>query len=530
MGVLKAIGRFILPADVAIRMRRLELIIWAFLLSLAFYPGWFGFLAWLSLARPILIFSRLRGRAVFTSAYFFSFSFMLFSLYWVALVTPPGMVAAVVIVAFYYTLVWVVFNHLYRWRPVVGFAALPFLWTGIEYFRTLSEFAFPWSDLGYTQAYYLVILQVVSVISVHGLTLLIVAVNVLLAQVLRRELSEERRLTAVFLSGATVAALAAYGWIVMPAIPPPGKFPVAVMQGSVPIDVKWSRELREHNYIIYDSLAQSVRDSSVNLFIWPETSAPCYVTHDNYCRSRLGGIALRSGAPHLVGALAAKTINGEQRHFNSVFQFDTSGAVVQGYDKVKLVPFSEQSPYQDQLPFLRQKVLSEYLTFIKTYEVQWWSDFYPGDSLKLFRVAEVDYGVLICFECAFPEYTRLMVNRGARFLVGITNDTWFGGSVGIYMHARTFITRAVENRMWMARAANSGLSFIVDDYGRIRYELPREAVAVMTGALNLSDSPSVFTRYGDIAGLASFLILSSICGILIILWIVRKLTSRLPVS
>ncbi|MCB2229736.1 apolipoprotein N-acyltransferase [bacterium] len=522
MSVLKAIGRFFFPSDVTVRMRRLELIVWAFLLSLAFYPGWFGFLAWLSLVRPILIFSKLEGRAVFTSAYFFSFFFNLFSLYWVALVTPPGMLAAVVIVAFYYTLVLVLFNKLYRWRTIAGLVALPFLWTGIEYFRTLSQFAFPWSDLGYSQAYYLVILQIVSVISVHGLTLLIVAVNVLLAQAFRTELSPEKRLSSIFVSVATVALLAAYGWIVMPAIPLPGKYEVTLLQGSVPLDVKWARELRERNYVIYDSLAQSAKDSSTHLYIWPETSAPCYVTHDSYCRSRLGGIARRSGAPHLIGALAASTIDGEQRHFNSCFQFDTTGRVVEQYDKVKLVPFSEQSPYQDQLPFLREKFLSEYLTFIKTYDVQWWSDFYPGDSAKLFRLDDVDYGVLICFECAFPEYTREMVSDGARFLVGITNDTWFGGSVGIYMHARIFITRAVENRIWMARAANSGLTFVVDGYGRIREELPRNAVAALPVSLNLSESKSVFTRYGDIAGLSSFLILVSISGILIFVWLGRK--------
>jgi apolipoprotein N-acyltransferase len=526
VGIVKTIGRFFLPADVAVRMRRLELIVWAFLLSLSFYPGWFGFLAWISLVRPIILIARLEGRAVITSAYFFSFFFNLFSLYWVGLVTPPGMLAAVVIVAFYYTAVLALFNRLYRMRPLVGFVALPFLWTGIEYFRTLSEFAFPWSDLGYTQAYFLVILQVVSIISVHGLTLLIVAVNVLLAQAFRRDLSAERRLTSVFASLATVALLAAYGWVVMPAIPVPGKYPVALLQGSVPLDVKWARDLREQNYIIYDSLARSVKDSAVNLFIWPETSAPCYVTHEPYCRARLGDIARRSGAPHLVGALGARVVGSEQRHFNSAFQFDTTGLVVRQYDKVKLVPFSEQSPYQDYLPFLREKVLSEYLTFIKTYEVQWWSDFYPGDSAGLFTVSNVNYGVLICFECAFPEYARRMVNGGARFLVGITNDTWFGGSVGIYMHARIFITRAVENRIWMARAANSGLTFVVDDYGRVRSELPREAVAALSASLNLSTGSSVFTRYGDIAGRASFLMLVSILGILAAQWIGRKIIGR----
>ncbi|MBD3402224.1 apolipoprotein N-acyltransferase [candidate division GN15 bacterium] len=505
------------------RKRRLELMIWAFLLSLSFYPGWFGFLAWIALVRPIIIFSRLDRRSAFTSGYFFGFFFNLFSLYWVALVTPPGMLAAVVIVAFYYTIVLVIFNHLYRWRATIGLIALPFLWVGMEYWRTLTEFAFPWSDLGYSQAYYLVILQIVSVISVHGLTLLIVAVNVLLALVLQASLSPERRLTAGFAALAVIVGLSAYGWIVMPAYPLPGTYNVTLLQGSVPLDVKWARELRERNYVIYDSLAQTVADSATNLYIWPETSAPCYVSHDAYCRQRLGGIAVRSNTPHLVGALRAAPIDGEQRHFNAAYQFGPDGRVTGEYSKIKLVPFSEQSPYQDQLPFLRQKVLREYLTFIETYDVQWWSDFYPGDSIHLFQLPDTEYGVLICFECAFPEYTRKMINRGARFLVGITNDTWFGQSVGIYMHARIFITRAVENRIWMARAANSGLTFIVDGYGRIRQELPLDAVDALPGSVNLLSGRSVYTRYGDVAGLASFLILVSTIGILVIIWLLQKI-------
>ncbi|MEE8577902.1 MAG: nitrilase-related carbon-nitrogen hydrolase, partial [candidate division Zixibacteria bacterium] len=130
------------------------------------------------------------------------------------------------------------------------------------------------------------------------------------------------------------------------------------------------------------------------------------------------------------------------------------------------------------------------------------------------------------FECTFPEYVRKMVRQGASFLVGITNDTWFGNSVGIYQHARIFITRAVENRIWMARSANSGLSFIVDDYGRIRYELGFNEVAALTGKIGLYSEPSVFNQVGDLAGKVSFLMLLSIIAILNLSWLIRKITDR----
>ena len=525
--MFKKIGRFFVPADIEIRKRRLELLVWSFLLSLAFYE-YFGFLAWLALVRPLMIITRLKGRPAFNAAYFFGFFFNLFSLYWVAMVTPPGIFAAVVIVAFYYTAVLMVFKRLYDIRPVFGAVALPFLWTGIEYFRTLSQFAFPWADLGYTQAYYLYILQIVSLTSVHGLTFLIVAVNVLLWQIFRRGVSPERKLTAFLSSAAVVALLAAYGWIVIPKYPEPGTLDIALMQGSVPLEEKWKQGNEAYSYNLYDSLASSAADSQTVLYIWPETSAPSYLTHEYAARLRVGRIARKTGAYHLVGALAAQVTREGQKHYNACYQFNPQGHLEERYDKVKLVPFSEQVPYQEELPFLKRDVLTKYLTFIDKYHVQWWSDFYPGDSMVLFDIPEAKYGVLICYEATFPEYAREMILKGANFIVGITNDTWFGNSVGIYMHSRMFLTRAVENRCWMARAANSGISYIVDDYGRIRNSLGYNEVAVIKDKIKLLQNgpESFFTRHGDIIGQASFLMLACLSVILLVIWLTQKIFLR----
>jgi apolipoprotein N-acyltransferase len=495
-------------------------------LSLAFYPGPFGFLAWFSLARPFLIIARLRGQAAFRSAWFFGLLFNAFCLYWVAGVTIPGTLAAIVIVSLYYAVTLVVFSRLHDVNPRLGWCLLPFLWVGMEYFRTQTQFAFPWSDMGYTQSYYLYLLQIVSVISVHGLSLLVVAVNVLLAQVLRREVEPPHRVAAFSISLAVVLALLAHGWVVTPKYPIGGDLKVALLQGSVPLDIKWERDNAAASLMLYDSLTQSVADSGVALYVWPETAAPCYLTHNQACRYQVGRIARRSGGYHLVGAMAARRVNDELRHFNSCFQVDPEGDIGPPYDKVKLVPFSEQVPYQDELPFLRRDFLTEYFTFIDQYGVQWWSDFYPGDSAMLFELPQAKYGVLICFESTFPEYARQMIRRGAGFLVGITNDTWFGRSVGIHMHSRIFITRVVENRSWGVRAANSGLSYIVDNYGRIRDELPIYSVATLKGKVGLLAGDSFFTRHGDLAGRWSFLILVSAIGILVLVWAARKTAFR----
>ncbi|UCC44585.1 MAG: apolipoprotein N-acyltransferase, partial [Candidatus Zixiibacteriota bacterium] len=503
-----------------------ELTLWAFVLSLAYYPWGLGFLAWFSIVRPAMIIASLEGRRAFAAAYLYGFCFTLFTIYWIWIVTPPGAITAIIIVAFYYAGMLMIFNRLYRQKPLLGFIALPVLWVGLEYIRTLSEFAFPWSDLGYTQTDYLYVLQIVSVISVHGLSFLIVAVNVLLWQVFRKQLSPERRLTSAFLSIAVVVVVTAFGWIVIPSYPTEGDFKVAILQGSVPISVKWEQDNQEHSFNLYDSLTQSVDDTTVQLFIWPETSAPSYLSHSPADRQRIGNIVRRSGGYHLVGALGATRVGESYDYHNSCYQFSPNGVMGQRYDKVKLVPFSEQVPYQDRLPFLKKEVLTEYLTFIETYDVQWWSDFRPGDSILLFELPEASYGVAICFESTFPEYSREMIRKGAHFLVSITNDTWFGHSVGVYMHSRIMLTRAVENRCWTARAANSGISYVVDGYGRIRHQLGLDDVATLTAKVELLDEYSIFTRHGDVVGYVCFLLTLPLIHILPLIWLVKRIRAR----
>ncbi len=520
--LLRKLYRFVVPEDPVIRMRRFELMLWAFLLSLAYYPWYLGFLAWFALVRPLMILGRLKGYELFKAAYSFGFFYMLFTLYWVGLVTPSGMVAAVVIVALYYTAILMAYSKLYRIKPIYGFIFLPFLWTGLEYFRTISQFAFPWCDVGYTQAYYLYILQIVSVISVHGLTFLVISVNVLVLQVFRREISPERRITAGFVSLAIVAALVAYGWAEMPPLLKDGTLKVGILQGSVPVDIKWELENQGFSIKRYDSLAGTIADEKPKLMIWPESGAPCFVDIEPRCRDMIAEAVKRSGTYHLVGALASGVIGGERRDFNSCFEFDSTGQVVARYDKMKLVPFSEHVPYENVFPFLRADFLFKYLTFMKNYNVQWWSDFVEGDSLHLFKIPQANYGVLICFESTFPDFVRGMIRQGAEFVVGITNDTWFGSSIGIHMHDRIFVTRAVENRCWMARSANSGLSYIVDPYGRIREHVRHEAITAFTGKVGLLDKYSVFTDIGDVAGRGSFYVMTALLLILVAGWIGQR--------
>ncbi len=519
-GILTRAWNAIVPPDPVVRYRRLELIFWGAILSFTQYPGWFGAVAWVALARPLALLMSLSGRAAFTSGYLFAFTYTLGTIYWVAQVTPPGMIAAVAIVAIYYALAFRMMNRLYQWNRLLGLIAIPILFTGVEHFRTLSQFAFPWSDLGYTQVGFLAVLQWVSLISVHGLTLLIVAVNVLVWQVFRRGCLPETRLTFGLSAGAVVTLLVAFGWVMLPRFPEPGTQPVAMLQGNVPLDMKWDDANLISNFARYDSLAQQAADSTPLLIVWPETAVPCWPEYQSDCLESLREIVIATGAAHTVGGLSGyREESGTWRSHNSVFHLQPNGLLGGRHDKVKLVPFAEAVPYEDYLPFLRRDALTGFLTFIETHDIQWWSDYRPGDSIVLFDLPEATYGVLICFESAFPNFARDMVRQGSDFLVGITNDTWFEGTVGMSMHTRIFITRIVENRIWGVRAANSGDTFVVDPYGRIHSSLPRDTIAALIGKIRMRKGESLFASTGDVAGQGSLLLTLLAAGILVGRWI-----------
>lgn len=525
--LLNSIKNFFWPAESAIRIRRAELTFWAFILALGYLPIHIGFVAWIALARPFMIVSRLSGREAFNAAYFFAFMANLFQLYWVAVVTPPGMVAAVVILSLYPALVLLAFSKVYHWKKWIGLAILPSLWVGMEYARSLSQFAFPWTDLAYSMGYYLTFIQIASVIGCYGISFVIILFNIFTWQVFEPGNRLETRVTSGIAFLGIAVFMFVYGWVVFEPYPEEGKIRIAMLQGNIPLGTKWKPETRMYNFDLYDSLtAEAVKNDTLDLIVWPETAAPAYPQHERRYRFRLQNTARQSGTKHLVGALDVEYEGSKEKAYNAAFQFDSSGAIDGIYHKVKLVPFSEHVPYQDHLTFLTRDFLAKYLDAIETREVQWWSDFYTGDSIVLFNVDYHWYAVLICFESAFPDFCRQAILEGAEFLVNITNDTWFGYSPGPFQHMRLAVFRAVENRSWVVRCANSGISAFIDPFGREFDRGELYARGIHKHNIYPVKDYTFFTRNGPIIGKISALIMASVFVILILLWLFGKTSKR----
>ena len=494
------------------RLRRVELVFWAVITALAYFPLGTGWLAWFALARPLLLLGPLGPRRAFASGYLYSLVFNALALYWIGYVTPPGYLAAIAILSLYPALIFAIFSAIYKRHTQAALLIFPILWVGLEYFRGLGEFSFPWTDFSYSQAYYLYFIQIASITGAAGVTFIVTLANSCLALALRPGILGERRMTYTAAAVIIIGSSFAYGWVVTPVLSAPPEIRLALLQGNFPLETKWSPDKKDHVFAVYDSLARSAGEKGARLIVWPETAAPTYLLLDKeYVRQHSAG-ARQSGVPNLIGTLHVERSAGQKRHFNAAVQLEADGSMSAPYLKRRLVPFAEQVPYQNKLPFLKRSFLEKYLTFIKTYDVQWWSDFYPGDSTILLQFDDIQYVPFICFEVAYPEYVRQTLRSGAQFILTITNDTWFKKSPGPFQHERIAIMRAVENRIWLARCANSGFTFFADTYGRKRERMEWYTRGYIIGEVNRHYHPSTFYRQGPVMARLCF-IFTTLCAL-----------------
>ena len=361
-----------------------------------------------------------------------------------------------------------------------GLAAVPFLWVAGEWIRGKVLSGFPWGLLGYSQAFVLPVIQIAEWTGVYGVSFLIASANAALAGVVvlgwRRAASG---LAGVV--GLLVLALG-IGWQVHQ----PGQDPsvqVAVVQPSIEQARKWDPRTLAQTLDIFRDLTLVAARPSPALVIWPETALPLFLRNEPAVVERLRALSAQVRAPLLIGAVDAEP-GGRRQYFNSAFFL--SGRGIEGvYDKMHLVPFGEYVPLAGVLGFVRG--WGEFI-----------SEFESGRVAAVFPLRDAPFGVVICYEGLFPELFRQFVAGGARFMVNITNDAWFGETSGPWQHLGVLPLRAVENRVTIARAANTGVSAVIEPSGRVRRTLGLFERGVVEGHVQVRTRTTFYTRYGDV--------------------------------
>lgn len=388
---------------------------------------------------------------------------------------------------------------------------LPVVWVAADYLRSFLFTGFPWAMLGHSQYRILPLIQIADLAGVYGITFLIVLANVVLYRALRAVCGAgvSYPVKSALVLVALFAATLYYGFSCLNgSAAAAGARPlrVALIQGNIPQDVKWSPEFRERTISTYERLTrEAVREGS-DLIVWPESAVPFFFQDEPLQAERLRSLARESHAALYFGSPAYESRNGAATFLNSAFLLSPTGETAGRADKLHLVPFGEYVPLGRFFPFISKLVVGI-------------GDFAPGERAVTLHAAGTELGTQVCYEVIFPELARAYVRAGARVLVAITNDAWFGRSSAPYQHLSIAAFRAIETRTPLVRAANTGITAIIDQNGHIRSMTALFTEGFRSGEIVPGKGDSPYLRIGD-APARTCLLLT--VGILLLVWRRKK--------
>jgi apolipoprotein N-acyltransferase len=348
-----------------------------------------------------------------------------------------------------------------RWWAIPAVAAL---WTGIE--RTHGYFGFAWLDLGNAGINMPLPMRLAPITGVYGLSFVFAVLGCAIALIALRRPRRELSWLAVLLV-----------LLVLPRAPrreEPAQRALLV-QPNIDGEMNWTFDnLRDTE----QKLALLSRASGVNLILWPEVPAPFYEGDADF-RNYAAQIARTSETDFLFGAVA---FTPQQEPLNSAVMMDSTGKIMDRYDKINLVPFGEFIP-----------PLFGWVNRI-THEV---GDFVPGHRIVVFPVDGHRISAFICYESAFPDFVRRFTRAGAEVLVNLSNDGYFGRSNALEQHLEIVRMRAAENRRWILRATNDGITAAIDPRGRVIQRLPPFVQTASIMPYNYETTQTPYTRHGD---------------------------------
>ncbi len=483
-----------------------------FLLILAFPRFDFWPAAWVALV-PLLVACHNQGRGeAGRLGCVAGFVFSLGSLTWITnSITVygglPRVVSFLILVplALYLALYWAAFTALFltvRERaPVVQLLYGAALWVTLEFVRAHLLTGFPWNLLGYTLYRFPPLIQVASLTGVYGVSFLVVGGNLALAQGIMAGREWRRALPSVGVAAGLLLLAWGYGLVFPVREIPETQSRVALLQGNIDQSRKWNPTLQEDTVRLYRRLSESAAAAGASLIVWPETAAPFFLREGGPLTAAVAETARATHTSLLVGSPDRErdASSREVRYYNSAFLVSPEGRIVGKYDKIHLVPFGEYVPLKSLLFFVEK--MAEGV-----------GDMQAGHRFTVFSSPAGRFGVTICYEAIFPDQVRRYVAGGAQFLVNITNDAWFGHSSGPGQHLAHAVMRAVENRRYLVRAANTGISAIVAPTGEIRGATGLFVEAVLTGQVERRDELTLYTRVGD---LFAWLCLLGVGGVLL---------------
>jgi apolipoprotein N-acyltransferase len=520
-------------------------------------PPWRSIFAWFGLV-PLLwaLLSHLcvegKGplRTAFLLGYLSGFLWYMGNCYWVrdtmaAYGDMPPMAPTLLLIG--YSAVLGLYWGVFGWAVVlvrrasgnmrIALAAAPVLWTALELVAARFT-SVPWDQLGYSQVDNGLVDQLAPWTGVYGISFVLVAVNALIVGGLLLDCRRVHRFSDRQIAGVVGVLLMCCGAIgvTIPAERPAPTATAVLIQPNLDVgnESRWNKpgEWEEHMAEFQRLASEQCKgyiagipqtgapNGEINcppyethpaLIAWPESPAPFMELEPRF-RQSLKQIAQQEHAPIVVGNIGVDepTPREEFNYYNSALIIGADGERVGRYDKIHLVPFGEYVPFENLLAFAHKL----------TGRV---SKFTRGTDRKVFRLPTATggahrYGIFICYEAVFADEVRHFAQLGAEVLVNISDDGWYGDTSAGWQHLNMARMRAIENRRWILRDTNTGVTCVIDPYGVVRQSIPRHQTDALPAEFGFRDDITFYTEHGDVFGWACVLFSAVLAG-----WAGRRL-------
>ncbi len=437
--------------------------------------------------------------------WWFGFGYFLLGLYWIGyafLIDAPtfGWLLPVAVIGLpallaFFTAFGIALARALWTRGALRLLAFGIALTAAEWLRGHILTGFPWNTYGYALTSPLALAQSASVIGIWGLTCVAVVVFATPATLTDDRAETRRAWLPLAMGVAVLVAMGAFGAVRLARTPTRWVEGVhlRIMQPNLQQDVKFNYAARQEVMDRYIKLSdrtagpQSLGVHDVTHLIWPESAFPFFLAREPDALARITGL-LRQGPVLVTGAIRlAEPVNAlDPAAYNSIYVIDHDGSILSLYDKVHLVPFGEYLPFQRFLESLGLQQLTKQR-----------GGFLAGDRRRLMPIPGAPAALpLICYEAIFGDE---LMPKGPRpgWIVNVTNDGWFGISSGPYQHLQQARLRAIEQGLPLVRAANTGISAVIDPLGRIIGALPLGSEGVLDSPLPRAIAAPVYARVGD---------------------------------
>lgn len=381
-----------------------------------------------------------------------------------------------------------------------GYLAVPAGWTALQFVRTLGSFGFIWGSLAHSQANCLPVAQIASITGPWGIDFIICFASLAIWSAIRTR--SIKPLIAASLAAAGVVLFGA--WSLTSSAMPGKSFKVAVLQGNLKNDFNPIPDYIPAALDKYSTMTRDAAKSRPIVILWPETALPTDLS-EPWLADSLAKLARSTGSFLLVGGYASPDPATPGCIYNSLLGIDSHGLFAGSYSKVKLVPYGEFVP------------LRQYMPFLKRYGIRA-EDLCAADDHALINTPIGKIGTSICFESTFPQIACAETYKGAELLCVVSNDAWFKRTSAPEQHFMMARLRAIENRRYLLRAAGTGISAVIDPYGRIRQQAGLFKTGTLIGEVVPIRKLSIYTLSGDwLAYISCFIVvlglIRSACGL-----------------